>query len=254
METLGLLPVHTPRNLSRYMWDSGKLRALDELSDHLSNPNFWKIIRDIFASGRVWGHVCMFATIMRHRLPRAILEVVRRTRPALPIVSRDLSVGDLMQRFLGSKTLVDVHLSALLHGIWGGDVNKLSAISAMGPSYDLLKQTMASGIADSLLLDAPEGSFFYPKKEYRFFQRFFDDLSKEGRIEAFLDLWAKTPDSMAHAGPHGLESLPLGLADMLKSAPNVELRLGCGVESVHNDKQFEKVRVSSTSHRPPATQ
>lgn len=243
METLGLMPVRPTRNLPRYMWLDGQLRSLSRLLDNLTSPTFWKILTTLKGS-RFW--YVFIAYVARHRsVPEFVREWAESKKPWLPQLKKDASVGDLMHHATGSLPLINGPLSALMHGVWGGDVWKLSAISATGWVFDYWQQVTTSfAYRRHQMRLAPKQAFPYPKKEYRFFQRFWADLEKEGRTSGFMKLWGQTPDAMAHVGPHGMQSLAVGLVDLLESAPNVELRVGCGVKGLYNEKQAGKVQVS----------
>jgi protoporphyrinogen oxidase len=219
LETLGLMPVHPPKDLPRYIWYKG-LRQTNSISDIITAPAFWQALGEIVSSR------------LKHFFSPQNSSI------------EDTSVAALVQRLLGSKTAVDVPISALMHGIWGGDPYKLSAISATGWLYDKSFRSPKHRFGRmKALQSAPEGSFYYPTREYEFAKRFLNDIKDEGRIDGFMSLLSQANINMAHVGPHGLESLPLGLADMLESAPNVELRLGSPVQHVGYSMQRSKVQV-----------
>ena len=245
MESLGLLPGSPPPNLGRFIWNDDKVRELGISSVQacvglLTSPSFWRMLREV---APVMLRNYVYTPLLNLGLRAFNQEQKRRERS--PWLYTDISAVEFLKRVTGSEAhaLNNSFVSAMAHGIWGGSTHKLSAVSAMGSLIDGYHAYENADVLQHQMKFAPEGSFLYQKREYRFFRRFFGDLDDEGRSDSFVDLWSRTPDSMAHVGSHGLQSLPQGLVDMLSSAPNVELRLEKGVKKVSYDEQNKTIEV-----------
>ena len=55
----------------------------------------------------------------------ALKTFVQRT----PYPSKDMSIADFLQETYGSEALSETLVSAIVHGVWGGNVHELSAWS-----------------------------------------------------------------------------------------------------------------------------
>ena len=74
----------------------------------------WSMITEPVFKGMLWG------MLSEHRRPNADNEIV------------DESIGDFLARRLGTTKVADNIVSAVLHGIYAGDIYQLSAKSLMG--------------------------------------------------------------------------------------------------------------------------
>jgi protoporphyrinogen/coproporphyrinogen III oxidase len=137
----------------------------------------------------------------------------------------DMSVAEYITQASRSPALADV-MSAGIHGVWGGDINKLSAMSVFSWFFHVSSMTRAE--SDIVR------------------RRFTEEKFKR----SFL---AENPDlnRMYHAKPtlltcgeYGLESLPTAIHDMLKSpGSGVDIKLGTAVSKVAKGNDGEKIAV-----------
>jgi oxygen-dependent protoporphyrinogen oxidase len=138
----------------------------------------------------------------------------------------DVSVGDWLLAVTGSRSLVDDIASAGIHGIWGGDIYKLSAASVLGWTFQRARHP-----------DVRHNDDVIPASEIEFVERF-----AEGRPEVY-DIWQHARASTMCLGPFGLESLPAAIADTLKSAPNVQFSFNNRIRSIEYDGAQDQIKV-----------
>ncbi|RPA83362.1 Protoporphyrinogen oxidase [Ascobolus immersus RN42] len=105
------VPKTAPAATSRYMWLKSKLVRLP------SGKATWEDIKNIFT-----------LPILRHSLGRFITQPLRPARD--PSVKDETIAEFISRRF--SKRISHELASAVIHGIYAGDVNKLSAKSTLG--------------------------------------------------------------------------------------------------------------------------
>lgn len=132
---------------------------------------------------------------------------------------KDLSTGAYFKSVFGRPDLVNNLLSALVHGIWGGDVWKLSMLEGT--------------FAQALLQQQHPGNPLMPVRDHDIFS--FRDIAI--RNDAVFDL-------AAHFGPHigyigfrnGFSTITDALADALRKHPNVTIKTGTSITSIRYDQ------------------
>lgn len=134
----------------------------------------------------------------------------------------DMSIAEWVQRIFQTPKM-NIPLSAMMHGTWGGDIHKLSAPSVLGSRF----RTFTA--PESGLGDAREARFRY------------NFASKDRDISQLFRLFA---GRQLFFGRHGLEVLPQALADSLSSASNVQMRLGSPVKELMYNGTREQILVS----------
>ena len=135
--------------------------------------------------------------------------------------THDMSIAEWADRLFKTPKL-EVPLSAMMHGIWGGSIHKLSALSVLGTKFT--KPYQPDKNVNTL-------------REWRFLLNFLNEDRKRDDYE-----WA-FPGRQLFFGRHGLEALPQALADSLSSAPNVEMRLGQPIKELSYNRTTEQVMV-----------
>lgn len=204
------LPMAHPRPMiPRYLWHNESLVQAPpglNLFEVLQTPLYWKI-----------GSVAMF---------NYIRNVVLSEGKGLP--EEDMTVADWMYEIFGSRALINDVASAMMHGIWGGDIYKLSAVSVLGYTFHLMRERKTE-----------PGTIIVPSKEYRLVHDFCHT-----RKETF-GLWKTQRNKMLIFEKYGNEALTQGLAHSLSEAPNVEMRLGTPVKGVEYDASRDTITVST---------
>ncbi|KAK4153078.1 hypothetical protein C8A00DRAFT_43958 [Chaetomidium leptoderma] len=144
----------------------------------------------------------------------------------------DMSVGDYYAYRFGGPGVVDNVMSAMTHGITGGDV---------------WKQSMASGfMADHLVPteDQPITEVQVRCADHAMMRRMIKN-------KATFDLASQHLDSSALWFRDGFSTLPNALADALKKNPNVTIKTGDPVTGVHYDEMLTQVAITTKAHPEP---
>ncbi|KAJ4394431.1 oxygen-dependent protoporphyrinogen oxidase [Gnomoniopsis smithogilvyi] len=142
----------------------------------------------------------------------------------------DVSVGEFFARHTANPDLVTNMLSALFHGIWGGDVWKLSAAETNMQNFFLQSQHFGTELA----------------------------LVKEHDYHSGKDIVTRNPavvDVMEQYGPkcsyigfhNGFSALSEALAGALKSNPKVTIKTGHPVTAIRYEGEEEKAVVESSN-------
>lgn len=140
---------------------------------------------------------------------------------------RDVSISEWLHGLTGTSSGWDNLVSAMIHGIHGGDVDKLSARSVFGMNWQ------------SLYLPSPEkgNRWVYPWDRTLFEHMGRDPLQQNLRQKAWPAIMSL---------PGGMETLSKNIAQALKSQPNVTIKLGEPVQKIAFDKGSQRVGVRGT--------
>ncbi|KAM0278375.1 hypothetical protein ACHAQH_005196 [Verticillium albo-atrum] len=147
---------------------------------------------------------------------------------------KDMSVGEFLRMAAGESRTVDQFASAVLHGIWGGDIDRLSMQSVMPkPWYNYwYKEPLPD------LCHLPEHEVALATQLLSEEVRDMVKLSHQGALIAF---------------PEGMGSVPKAIAKSLEDKPNVEIKLGRSITSVQFDSAARQVTLSTADGAlPPA--
>ncbi|KAM0332137.1 hypothetical protein ACHAQA_002410 [Verticillium albo-atrum] len=146
---------------------------------------------------------------------------------------KDMSVGDFLRMAAGESRTIDQFASAVLHGIWGGDIDRLSMQSVMPkPWYNYwYKEPLPD------LCHLPEHEVALVTQLLSEEVRDMVKLSHQGALIAF---------------PEGMSSVPKAIAKSLEGKPNVEIKLGQSISSVQYDAAARKVTLSTGDSTAPA--
>lgn len=138
-------------------------------------------------------------------------------------------MGEFFARRFGGRGLVDKVLSAVVHGITGGDVWKLSMGS--GPFANAL------GVPAS----SPFGCAWVRQADYELMRTLTED-------KATFDLANHYKNADALWFRDGFNTLTNALAASLRNNPNVTIQTGEPVESIRYLDSSDRVAVSPAPH------
>ncbi|KZZ94772.1 protoporphyrinogen oxidase [Moelleriella libera RCEF 2490] len=156
---------------------------------------------------------------------------VRRLRPAAP-PAEDLSISDWLYRLSGSRALGENLASAMVHGIYGGDIDKLSARSVLDRAYWAYYLAPSAGGNKNNNNNVRQ----MPARELALMR----ELSQD---ELIRSLALRARGALLHFDRDGMESLPRALEHALRSTPNVDIVTGRPVDELRYDAATDKVEV-----------
>lgn len=132
------------------------------------------------------------------------------------LASGDESVGHFLERMLGDRRPVDNIVSAMMHGIHGGDVYKLSVKSTM---FDQMwyKNVGPRHSQDGVFMDAKELALLA-------------DIMDGPNRTTIIEMAEKAIYQKMLAFEDGLLTLQKGLRDDLKKQPNVTIKCNSPVK------------------------
>jgi protoporphyrinogen/coproporphyrinogen III oxidase len=140
----------------------------------------------------------------------------------------DMSIGDWFRSVTGSPALVDNVISAMVHGIYGGDVDKLSMRSLFPQLWHNFYRKRA------------KNHVLMPPAEYALMKRL-------GRAEHVQESAARTAKGLFWP-EGGMSSLTNVLIAELKAQTNVTLKYSQPVQGLVYDKARDKVNVRASRH------
>jgi oxygen-dependent protoporphyrinogen oxidase len=188
-------------------------------------------LRTMFGSlSAIMNTIIMFTQPVFRGLIPSIIKLARNAsknpyRKDLFEGRKDMSVGDYYSHVLGDRGLVDRLLSALVHGVTGGDVWKMS----MGSGFlsDYLIPTQQQPITDVLVRSVD-----------------FEMMTQLVRNKAAFDLASQHLDAGALWFREGLAALPEALVAALGKNPNVTIKTGTPVRLIDYNGNLDQVAVS----------
>lgn len=148
---------------------------------------------------------------------------------------QDTSMGDFLQTLAGSPHLVNNLASAVIHGIWGGDIWKLSALEGTFQNIFLSR---------SLSLPQDEGKRIVKHSDYFSGS---DILLRTPEVAELSNSYA----SASYLGfKKGFQSLAENLVTNLKRNPNVTIKTATPVTNIRYDEATKHTMVTtSESHK-----
>ncbi|EGX90565.1 protoporphyrinogen oxidase [Cordyceps militaris CM01] len=212
MLDLGLTPSY-PKDLPRYLYYPDHLVTMPpdaSVFDCLREPLFRECFRG--ALGTAAGYV------------------TGRHRGALP--AEDLSVADWLRLVTGDAVVGRNLVSAMIHGIYGGDIERLSARSVLDRMYYALH-----------LPPAAPGHRHVPAHELAFMERRADD-------DLVCAMANRPKGALVHFGAQGMEALPKALENALSGQANVTIRRDTPVTDIAYLPQEERVQVTTSQDAP----
>jgi len=166
---------------------------------------------------------------------RAMLEVTRDPRP--PSLE-DESIASFTNRRFGGPQIGDNIVSAVIHGIYAGDIYQLSAKSIFRRLWDFEHQhgsvTEGAAVGMQSTMAKAKRDISDPKT----------DISLRGRLKG----------ASVYTFKEGIGQLSAALEASLRTNPNVEFKIGDKVTSVEYDTESDgiSVRIPCTPHTTKA--
>lgn len=141
----------------------------------------------------------------------------------------DMSVSAWLELITGSRSLGDNLASAMIHGIYGGDIDRLSVHSVLDRQFQAVH---ASPIQPNYRR--------VPQPELRFLSNILEQNNMVRNM-------ANAPKgSLIHFGAHGMETLPRALENALAGQHNVTIHRSSPVTKISANKKDKKIQVSYT--------
>lgn len=157
----------------------------------------------------------------------------------------DESIGGFITRRIGgNKKLVDNIFSAVIHGIFAGDINQLSVRSLMPRLWEA--EGRFGSLSMGMVRNKPEG--YGPNG--------ISDLHATGEQLLGQALGGKAREASIYTFMNGMQTLPDALAGVIKGARNADVRVGTSVSGISRSPDGKTIKVSepssfSISHTPP---
>lgn len=208
--------------------------------------------------GHVFGD--LFRLQMSGILGGFLLKIIKNEFDAEPTQLRDESVGSFITRRFG-KEIAENMVSALLHGIYAGDIHQLSIRSIFPTLWQYERQFGGVIRAQGELLRTITSDFMTIVHPYE--AELDEDIMRE--ISISPEVAVRAHSSSLFTLNQGLERLVRRLEQRLRAHPNVSIQLHSEFEPIHaiegkeqqmstdqNGKlQFSMVRTSSNVHYTP---
>ncbi|RSL60311.1 hypothetical protein CEP51_013793 [Fusarium floridanum] len=142
--------------------------------------------------------------------------------------AQDYSVAEWLYKLTNSRKAAGTMASAMMHGIYGGDINKLSARSVLDRMYWAWYLPNPGPHARPMPM---------PEKEI------LETLGKDKEIQKMALL---PKNSLFDFNESGMETLPRAMADALRSQPNVTIKTGEYAKSLTYDQKNKKIEIASS--------
>lgn len=143
------------------------------------------------------------------------------------IPNNDISISDWMHELTSSRHAAGTMASAMVHGIYGGDIEKLSARSVFDRFF-----------WNWYLPEPGFGRRNMPLVETEI-------LKTLGRDKQIQQMALKPKGALIDFGEAGMQSLTDALAAVLKEQSNVTIKLNSPVASIRHDTVKDRVQVAS---------
>ncbi|GFP52716.1 protoporphyrinogen oxidase [Trichoderma asperellum] len=139
----------------------------------------------------------------------------------------DLSIADWIYHITGSRAVADNLASAMVHGIYGGDIYTLSARSVLDRFYWVhYMPNLGPNLRHMAVSE----------------QTFMEKMAEDPQLRKL----ARQPrGALLNFGEAGMEALPIALADALKGQANVEVKLNARVTDLDYDKDTKQIKITS---------
>ncbi|KAI1335892.1 hypothetical protein F5Y15DRAFT_408823 [Xylariaceae sp. FL0016] len=216
----------------RYIYYPDRLVKLP--SPTLSFSNIIHLIRSYFTEPLYDGALRAARKINELQIQRFRDEPFLEDSPA-KLIHKDESLGAWLTRIMDDARPVKNVVSGIMHGIYGGDVNKLSA-----------KNTMLDRLWYSLTLGKPPGAMWMFSKDCSLLA---DMMGKDNHLK-IIEMAERCIDWKLLVFEDGLMSLVDGLANDLKKCKNVTIKYNAPVTSLSHE--FWKVLVTAGEATQPS--
>lgn len=141
----------------------------------------------------------------------------------------DVSVGDYLEGLFGSRLMVNNIASAFFHGVWGGDVWKLSAPETTMQTVYFQNEHSGQGLI--------------PVKDHDYDSCL--DIFQRNR--AVFDVMQRYGQSIYIGFHNGFHTLSDAVADALRKNPKVTIKTGTSVTAIKYESAEGKAVVESTA-------
>ncbi|KAL7942386.1 hypothetical protein V8C42DRAFT_154883 [Trichoderma barbatum] len=140
---------------------------------------------------------------------------------------QDLSIADWIYHITGSKAVAENLASAMVHGIYGGDIYTLSARSVLDRFYWV---HYLPGLGPNIRHMAISE------------QTFMEAMGQDPQIRKL----AQQPrGALLNFGETGMETLPIALGDALNGQSNVEVKLNAKVTELDYDSETGLIKITT---------
>ncbi|KAI5463042.1 hypothetical protein BGZ63DRAFT_352482 [Mariannaea sp. PMI_226] len=168
--------------------------------------------------------------LFTQNIPAAIVmffkKLFKSSDPA-NVPNKDLSISDWLYELSNSRHAAGTMASAVIHGIYGGDIDKLSARSVFDRFF-----------WGWYLPDPPQGMRLMPQAE----MEVLDTLGKDKQIQSMA---LKPKGALMDFGAAGMQSLPDALVAALQEQSNVTIKLNSPITSIKLDTDKDKLEITS---------
>lgn len=158
----------------------------------------------------------------------------------------DESIGDFLARRLGTTKVADNIVSAVLHGIYAGDIYQLSAQSLMGALHaqEMLYGSLSRASMERLVIARQQNvslPMFVGKNEATIRSNLARNLNTLAR-------WDEMQKASVYSFKGGLQTFTDRLEDQIRDAPgkNATIETGVRIMNMSPDKRTGGVKVSTS--------
>ncbi|KFY92030.1 hypothetical protein V500_04351 [Pseudogymnoascus sp. VKM F-4518 (FW-2643)] len=157
--------------------------------------------------------------------------------PKRPDSLVDESIGGFLKRRFGrGAKFVDNVVSAVLHGIYAGDVNQLSMRSLMPRIWE------AEGKFGSLSMSLGKNKYGPREKTL--------SLDESGEELLGQELGRKAQEASIYTYRNGMQTLPDALAGVIKGARNADIRMATSVSGISRSADGKSILVKTSNNQP----
>ncbi|ROT35468.1 Protoporphyrinogen oxidase [Sodiomyces alkalinus F11] len=152
---------------------------------------------------------------------------------------KDMSVGEFIRMLGGKSPLLDQLVSGGLHGIWGGDIDRLSMPMVLPKFwYNFWYKESRSNI-------------HLPESETRLLHYLLADGADEVRAQEIVRLVKQSRKGNLMTLPGGMSSLPKAIAENLGQMSDVTINLGQPVTGLEYDESNDQILLSTSKTTSP---
>jgi len=166
--------------------------------------------------------------------------------PKRPQSLDDESVGSFLERRTGSTNLADNIVSAVLHGIYAGDVNQLSMRSLLPSVWHA--EAMAGSVVIDMVQKMSSGLTPMRYEDAILLQ----ELQGQSNNGMGTELQTKMSGTSVYSFKKGIGALSEALETSLRANPNVTIKPSTQVQNVQYDGQSDSVTLSTNKNQTPA--
>lgn len=150
----------------------------------------------------------------------------------------DESLGSFLERRMGTRQVGDNLVSAVMHGIFAGDIYQLSAKSIVPYQWHLEKTygSVMKGVWK--VKPGSEGLIPMPERDALYVKSFRDEPLLD------RDFGRKLSMASVFSFKNGIQTLVHGLQDALSHKDNVTIKTGSPITKLEKDETTGKIQVS----------